>query len=373
MATPKHIVIDARIRRSTTGRYTDRLIEHLQDLDTANRYTILVQPDDDWQMKNPNFTTAPCPFAQFSFNPLDQIKFTALLRRLRPDLVHFTMTQQPLPYLGNIVTTTHDLTMFRFVRRGNTPLPVYWLKISLYKFLVWWSHKKSKRIIVPSQFVAKDIVAWQPSVKDRLVVTYEASESELSVNARQPEGITKPFLLYVGTAFPHKNLYKMIEALEILLAKQPDLKLVITGKRTEKHHAELIDWVAKRPSKDSVIFPGFVSDAELKWLYEQCAAYVFTSLSEGFGLPPLEAMTHGAPVVSSNASCMPEVYGDAAHYFDATNPEDIAQKVAEVLDDEQLRGTLIKNGYQRLKKYSWRKMATETLAIYKQILESASK
>src|SRR5882672_12265482 len=105
-----HIVIDARIRRSSTGRPIDRLVEQLQDLDHANRYTILVQPDDDWHMRAGNFQTVPCPFAQFSFNPLDQIKFAWQLYRLRPDLVHFTMTQQPLLYFGNIVTMTHDLT-----------------------------------------------------------------------------------------------------------------------------------------------------------------------------------------------------------------------------------------------------------------------
>src|SRR5690348_392876 len=96
MITPKHIVIDARIRRSTTGRYTDRLVEHLQKLDDFHRYTILVQPDDPWKPTAKNFTALPCPYPQFSFNPLHEIGFARQLYGLKPDLVHFTMTQQPL-------------------------------------------------------------------------------------------------------------------------------------------------------------------------------------------------------------------------------------------------------------------------------------
>lgn len=369
MTNPKHIVIDARIRRSTTGRYADRLIEHLQKIDTFHRYTILLQPDDPWKPKAKNFTALPCPYPQFSLNPLHQLGFAWQLYRLKPDLVHFTMTQQPLLYFGTIVTTTHDTTMYYFVRRGSTPLLFYKLKMALYSFLVWWSHKKSNHIIVPTETVSDEFAALQPFTKKKLVVTYEASEPAMAVKAEKPESVDGDFLLYVGTAFPHKNLPKLIEGFEQLLKKRPNLKLVMTGKREEKHMVELIEWAKKRSSFENIILPGFVSDAELKWLYEHCQAYVFASLSEGFGLPPLEAMAHGAPVVSSNSSVMPEVYGPAAHYFDATDPKDIAAKIDEVLKDEKLRAELIRKGHDQLKKYSWSKMAEETLIVYKEDLD----
>lgn len=369
MEKPKHIVIDARIRRSTTGRYADRLVEHLQKLDGRNRYTILVQPDDGWKMTAKNFRTLPCPYPQFSMNPLHQIGFARQLYSLKPDLVHFTMTQQPLLYFGNIITTTHDTTMYYFVRRGDTPVVAYRAKMALYRFLVWWSHRKSKHIIVPTRTVAREFASLQPFTANKTVVTYEASEPALAVNAKQPDGVDGDFILYVGTAFPHKNLPKLIEALEILHKKRPQLKLVMTGRRDEKHMVELMEWAKKRPSFRHIILAGFVSDAELKWLYEHCQAYVFTSLSEGFGLPPLEAMTHGAPVVSSSSSVMPEVYGDAAHYCNAQSPQDIAAKVEDVLDSPELRKALIKKGYRQIKKYSWEKMAHETLAVYKKDLD----
>jgi glycosyltransferase involved in cell wall biosynthesis len=359
-----HIVIDARIRRTSTGRYADRLVEHLQSIDTYHRYTILVEPDDPWQPRNSNFHAVTCPYPQFSFNPIQQLSFAWQLYKLKADLVHFTMTQQPLLYFGTIVTTTHDGTMYHFVRRGKTPLPLYKLKMSLYRFLVWWSHRKSKHVIVPTKTVAKEFEKLHPFVAKKLVVTYEASEPALAIKAEKPAKVDGDFIMYVGTAFPHKNLSGLIKIFNHVHQEKPNLKLVLVGKH-EIHYDELHLWAQTQPSYKNIIFTGFVSDASLKWLYEHCQAYVFASLSEGFGLPPLEAMAHGAPVASSNASVMPEVYGDAAHYFDPTKPKQAAQEIIRVIDDKNLRAQLIKNGHQQLKKYSWRTMAEETLTVYK--------
>lgn len=116
------------------------------------------------------------------------------------------------------------------------------------------------------------------------------------------------------------------------------------------------------------MFTGFVEDEELNWLYQNTSAYVFASLSEGFGLPGLEAMIQGAPVVSSNATCLPEVYGDAAHYFNPLDTDDMAEKINDVLTNPSLRQKLIQNGKVQAKKYSWEKMAKETLLHYKKAL-----
>lgn len=362
-----HIVIDARNRRSSTGRYTDRLVEHLQAIDADNTYTILVHPDDTWQMKNPSFTTVPCPFQQFSFNPIDQIRFAWQLYRLKPDLVHFTMTQQPLLYFGNIVTTTHDLTMLRFTRPSRFPKWLHDLGIGLYKFLFWWAHKKSKKIIVPTQFVADDLAKYQPFTKKKLVVTYESVDPLVDGPAQQPAGITKPFIFHVGAPLPHKNIERLIKAFEILHASQPELHLLLPGKMLPVFRADLETWIAASPAKDNIIVPGFVSDEELKWLYENAECYVLPSLSEGFGLPGLEAMAHGCPVASSNATCLPEVYKEAAIYFDPTNVEDMANKIQKLITDKQLAADLVAKGKELLPTYSWQKMAQETLAIYKSV------
>ena len=182
----KHIVIDARIRRSSTGRYIDRLLEHLQNIDEENSYTILLQPDDPWQPKAPNFAAESCPFPQFSFNPLDQVRFARQLKRLKPDLTHFPMNQQPIFFFGPTVTTTMDLTMLRFTRPGRAPLPVFWLKMAGYKFLFWWSNKKSKAIITITNYVKQDLEASYPFTKGKITVTHCASEPPLESRADRP-------------------------------------------------------------------------------------------------------------------------------------------------------------------------------------------
>lgn len=364
-----HIVIDARIRQSSTGRYVARLLDHLQQIDSHNQYTVLLKPDDPWQPEATNFDTVTCKYAQFSFNPLEQFGFAWQLYRLKPDLVHFTMTQQPILYFGNIVTTTHDLTMFRFVRRGTTPLPIFQFKMLCYKVLFLWSHTKSNAIIVPTKFVARDLIDYQPSTEGKIAVTYEASEPMHADKAVRPK-VVKPtdrFIMYLGTAFPHKNLYKLVDAFEILKQTEPDLKLVLVGKK-EINYQELAAYVRKQKHHKDIHVTGFLPDDQARWLYEHCQVYVFPSLSEGFGLPALEAIAHGAVVAASNASCLPEVYGPAAHYFDGQDPADIAAKISEVLHNKSLRNKLAHSGKKQLAKYSWRKMAKETLAIYKELL-----
>jgi len=370
----KHIVIDARIRRSSTGRYVDRLLEHLQTVDTFHRYTILLQPDDPWKPKAKNFHAVPCPYKQFSFSVLEQLGFARQLYGLKPGLVHFTMTQQPLLYFGKIVTTTHDLTMFRFVRKGATSSAVFALKMGLYRFLLKWSHLKSDKIIAPTLYVADDIAAYQPSVKNKLVVTYESSEPPLKAAAVRPKAIGEhdQFIMYIGNAFPHKNLETLVDAFAMLQIKHSDLKLVLVGKK-EIHYEELEQYVATDPPTKHVIITGFLPDEQTKWLYQHCKAYIFPSLSEGFGLPGLEAMAHGAPVVSSDATCLPELYGNAAYYFDPTSTEDMAAKIDDVLASAPLRKKLITASKTQLAKYSWRRMAEETLDVYKEVLGDISK
>lgn len=369
MRDRKHIVLDARIRRTSTGRYVARLLDHLQTIDTFHRYTVLLHPEDDWHPTAPNFKALPCPYAQFSFNPLEQIGFMLQLIKLKPDLVHFTMTQQPLTYFGNIVTTTHDLTMFHFVRRGTTNPVVYWLKMKLYRFLFVWSHWKSKKVIVPTKFVAKDLIGYQPSTKKKVVVTYEAGDLPSGERSERPKMIQSndKFIMYVGAAFPHKNLPRLVDAFDMLKKSHPNLKLILVGKR-EINSKELEEYARKYTSATDIIFTGFVSNGELKWLFEHASVYVFPSLSEGFGLPALEAMAYGTPVASSNASCLPEVYEDAVIYFDPQKPHDIAEKIDTILNDTSLQRKLAEKGYKQIKKYSWNTMAKETLLVYKETL-----
>lgn len=362
-----HIVIDARIRRSSTGRYVDRLVEHLQSVDNINKYSILIQPDDPWQPIAENFTRVNSSYPQFSFNPLHQIGFAWQLYNLRADLVNFPMNQQPLLYFKPVVTATMDMTMLRYTRAGRHSALYHSIRMIAYRFLFWYSLRKSKAIITISKYVKSDVTEHYPFAKDRITVTYCASEPPISVPAHQPQGVSRPFILHVGSPFPHKNIEHLVEAFELLKINHPNLQLVLAGKK-EQYFEKLEQYTKDKKFADSIVFTGFVADEELKWLYQNAEAYVLPSLSEGFGLPGLEAMAHDCPLVSSNATCLPEVYGDASSYFDPENIKDIATKVDEVITNKDLQKDLVIKGHKRLKKFSWRRMAEQTLAVYKQVL-----
>src|SRR3990170_4351434 len=183
----KHIVIDARIRRASTGRPIAQLIEHLQDIDKINKYTILLEPRDTWRPRSRNFTTSVCRFKQFSFNPIQQITFARQLRKLKPDLVHFTLTpQQPIFYWGRQITFTHDLTMLKFVRAGRLPKWLHKLRMVGYRFLLWSAHRHAARILVPTEYVKDAVHKYHLFTRRKIVVTLEASELPVSTPAKEP-------------------------------------------------------------------------------------------------------------------------------------------------------------------------------------------
>jgi glycosyltransferase involved in cell wall biosynthesis len=361
----KRIVIDARTLRTSTGRYVERLLHYLQELDRKHEYIVLLKPQDiaSWNPDHANFNKLVCPHDEFGFD--EQIGFKKQLNRLNADLVHFAMVQQPVWYHGNVVTTVHDLTTMRFSNPSKNSA-VFTFKQQVYKYVVWRAAHKSSALITPSQFVADDVVRYTGVKPGKITVTYEAADpiEEAPVAISKLAG--KKFLLYIGRPTPHKNLERLIEAFTQLRPQHPDLVLVLAGRKDANY--ERIEDDAYVHGVKNLHFTGFVSDKRLRWLYEHCEAYVFPSLSEGFGLPGLEAMQHGAPVVSSNATCLPEIYGDAAHYFEPTDVPAMADAINEVLTDAKLRKDLIKKGHVQVEKYSWQRMTEQTLSIYKQVL-----
>lgn len=364
----KVIAIDARELRTSTGRYVERLIHYLQQIDNDHEYIILLSPKDmaSWEPSNPRFSKVACPYKEFTFD--EQIGFKKQLEQLKPDLVHFAMVQQPVWYKGKVVTTMQDLTTVRF-RNPSKNFFVFTLKREVYKWVNKRVAKKSGAIITPTEFVKDDVAQFTGVSPDKITTTYEAADSITD----QPQAVAglenTQFLMYVGRPLPHKNLPRLIAAFGELKKTRPELKLVLAGKKDVLYGR--IEKQADAAGVKDIVFTDFVSEGQLRWLYENCAAYIFPSLSEGFGLPGLEAMMHGAPVVSSNATCLPEVYSDAAHYFDPLDVKDMAAKIGEVLNSAELRQELIAKGKEQVKKYSWRRMAEQTLAVYKKVLQNS--
>lgn len=362
-----HIVIDAREYTTSTGRYMFRLLQYLDTLDHDHDYTILLKPHDMnvSEFSNPRFKKLACPYKEFTFQ--EQIGLLRQIRSIKPDLVHFGKDHQPVLYRGRIVTTMHDLTTARF-RNPAKPLYFYAVKQPVYRQVIRHVARQSNAILTPTQFIKDDVVRYAKCDPAKITVTYEAADkiTDSTEPIAQLQG--QPYIMYIGRPQPHKNLQRLIEAFKVLQASYPDLKLVLAGKK-DLLYTRYADMV-QRESIPNVFFTGFVSEGQLRWLYENCQAYVFPSLSEGFGLPALEAMVHGAPVVSSNATCLPEVYGDAAHYFDPLDVQDMAAKISEVLNTPDLRQDLIHKGRERAAGYSWRRMAEQTLAVYNSVLKS---
>ena len=359
------IAIDARELRTSSGRYVERLLHYLQQQTTDYEYDVLLKPADfdGWQPTNPRFRKVLCPHKEFSFD--EQLGFKKQLESIRPDLIHFAFAQQPIWYAGPVVTTFHDLTTIRFTNPDKN-LAVFKLKQQIYKWVIRRAAHKSRQLIVPSQYVEKDLTTFTHVSRDKITVTYESADKITETAEPVPAVEGKRFIMYLGRPTPHKNLERLIEAFNLLQAQQPDLYLVLAGKLDANYRR--IQQKVQSEQNTNIIFTDFISDGQLRWLYENTTAYVFPSLSEGFGLPGLEAMQYGAPVISSNATCLPEIYGDAALYFDPLSIQDMAAKINDVLTNKAVAEQLSHNGTQQLKKYSWQRMAEQTLAVYQKAL-----
>lgn len=362
-----HVVIDARLMfsKSGTARYLERLIYYLERMDTKNKYTILLPTNDLELYKpvNPNFSKAAADFNAFSF--AEQIGFLKLLNNLGADLVHFAMPQQPVLYTGKSVTTFHDLSLLKTYNTDKN-----WFVYHLKQFVGRWALKKIARnsnyIIVPTITSKKDLLDFVHYPEKNVVVTYEGTDIR-DIKAKPVQLPFSRFIMYQGRQSTYKNIRALGDAHQKLLLKYPDLGLVLVGRKDPASESNVKYFTEK--GYKNILFTGFLSDEESAWLYQHTEAYVFPSFLEGFGLPALEAMGQGAPIVSSNTTCLPEVYGDAALYFDPTNIDEMVEKISQVIEDRTLRNNLIKKGYKQVQKYSWEKMAKETLAVYNKALK----
>lgn len=362
-----HIAIDARIINSSTGRYVERLLHYLEKIDKQNKYSVLVRDKDKefYQPTNPNFEIIVADFKDYSID--EQTGLLGLLNGLKPDLVHFCMPQQPVLYKGKKVTTFHDLTLLKTYNRDKKWL-TYRSKQAVGYFVFKRVVKTSAKIIVPSEFTKKELIKYFPTAKNKTIVTYESADIDKKALKAYKHPFKK-YLLYVGQQSDYKNIKRLGDAHQKLLDKYPDLGLILVGKKNPGVLSNEVYFKSK--NYKNIIFTDFIPDEQKDWLYENASAYVFPSLMEGFGLPGLEAMGYGAPVVSSNTTCLPEIYGDAAVYFDPRDTDDIANKIDKVISDDSLAKELVKKGYEQLKKYSWEKMAKETLDVYRQALENS--
>lgn len=369
------IGIDARMygaRQAGLGRYIQQLIIHLEKIDTQNEYVIFLRQENfsEFSPTQPNFKKILVDVPWYGWK--EQIILPKIIQKEKIDLMHFPHWNIPYFYQGNFVVTIHDLIMYHYPRAEASTHGrfIYWLKDLAHRIILKKAIKKAQKIIVPTEFTKNDLVKNFDISPEKIAVTLLSTNppphTAGSYDEKKFTNIAKPFILYVGNAYPHKNLEGLLKAWEIFQKKHNDqYQLVLAGKKNFFYN-KLIKLVTAT-SLPNIIFTDFVDDATLNELYRRASLYVFPSFYEGFGLPPLEAIGHKIPVIAANTSCLPEILGNGALFFDPNNHNQIADLIGQVLNNEALREKLITQGTEILKKYSWEKTAAATIKIYEKI------
>lgn len=366
-----HIVLDTRIIETSTGRYMQRLLENLNDQHAASdghKYTALVPSAhvDKWQARLANIKVVASDYKWYSFG--EQLGLYRQLRSLQPDLVHFTMPQQPLLWNKPAITTIHDMTLIRFenVEPGESRL-VYIAKQKIFNSLLRVVMRRAEAIFTPTEFVRQDLAKFfGQKYLGKIHTTHLAGE----IPDQNPEVIEQfesiPFLFFVGNAFPYKNIWRIIDAFGQLSQDYPDLQLLLAGKKDDFY--KQLEQRTFASGIKNVHFLGFISDGEKRWALQNARAFVTASYSEGFCMPVLEAMIEGSPVISSNASCLPEVVGDAGVLFNPDSSQELISALRRLLNDEELRRDMIERGKQHAKGFSWQTMTQQVHDVYSQVL-----
>jgi len=369
------VAIDARkLHDFGIGTYIRNLLRELGRLDHTNEYVLLSRQADLTvaEQLGPNFRSVLEPSPNYSIR--EQFHVPWLLHRLKPDVYHAPHYVLPPAVRCRKVVTIHDCIHLMFPQYLPNRAAYAYAKASM-----WNAAKRSDRILTVSEASKRDILHFFNVPPEKVDVVYNAID-ERFWNAPAEEDIARVreryqldhgFVLYVGNIKPHKNLVRLIEAFAELRKKSgfDDMKLLIIGDEISKLPA-LRRAVHSHKLHKHVRFLGYLSDDTLAALYRLAAVFVFPSLYEGFGLPPLEAMASGTPVVTSNVSSLPEVAGDAAVLVDPYDPHAIMDGIRRVLTDSSLAAELRRKGPLRAREFSWERSVQRTRRLYEEVAQA---
>jgi len=381
-----HIAIDARrIDDFGVGTYIRNLVQALGDADPHNRYTLVISPSGQRELPAlpANFEVAP--YSRRDDDPADHVAFPMFLAGIPADLFHIPVNRVALLMRKPYVVTIHDMSSLLFDTSKG-------LRNTLRQQSFRRGLLRADRVIAVSAATKRDVENLMGVPPERIRLVYSAPSQEFfehgrvaDARAAGPEAgalerqrileryqIHYPFLLYAGAIRPQKNIPRLVEAFAIArtaLANHPrykDLHLIIIGDEITRYPA-VRQAVIQSRVEDVVRFLGFVPFDTMRIFHEAATAFVFPSLYEGFGLPPLEAMASGTPVITSSMSSLPEVVGDAAMLVNPENVFDIARGIKEVLLNPELRKRLAEAGRIHAARYSWKNTAQQVLEIYREI------
>ena len=363
------VAIDARkLHDFGIGTYIRNLLRHLARIDRENEYVLLCQEPDMAVAATlgENFRAVLEPSDNYSM--AEQIHVPWVLMREKPDVYHAPHYVLPVAIRSRSVVTIHDCIHLMF--------PQYLPNRAAYAYArgaMWSAARRSDRILTVSEASKRDILHFFNVPPDKISVVYNAIDERIweepapedIERVRERFQLDQRFVLYAGTIKPHKNLVRLIEAFaELRKGEFEELKLLIIGDEISKLPA-LRRAVHRSKLHKHVRFLGFLPDETLAALYRLASVFVFPSLYEGFGLPPLEAMASGTPVVTSNVSSLPEVAGDAAVLVDPYDVGSIVEGMRRVLSDPTLADELRRKGLIRARDFSWERSVARTHDIYR--------
>ncbi|MGA8212333.1 MAG: glycosyltransferase family 1 protein [Candidatus Sulfotelmatobacter sp.] len=285
------------------------------------------------------------------FHPLDPALLGAALWRLKPKLFFSPGYNSPLGWPGTFVFTLHDLNHLRVPENSNA------LKRAYYKHIIKPACHRAQCVLTVSEYSKQEIAAWA-KVKENRIINVGNGVAPAFSPAGQKYDPGYPYLLYVGSRKTHKNLPRLLNAYAISGVRN-DVRLVLSGQPDQ----QLVREIDRLGLAGDVVFKDLSTDGPLSDAYRGALGFVFPSLYEGFGLPALEAMACGVPVVTSNVCSLPEVVGDAAILIDPLRVEDIADAIRRLVEDSVLRQRLREKGLMRAKKFSWHETARRTSEV----------
>jgi len=361
------ILIDARLyglENAGLGRYLINLVGELTKLDSKNSYVILLRRKYFGELKLPdNWKKVEADYRHYSL--AEQLKLPGIIKKEKPDLVHFPHFNVPVFFHGKYIVTIHDMLMHSSIGLDATtlPAPAYFLKRLGYRFVFDNAVKHALKVIVPSESVKNELVKFYKLPENKILVTYEGVDVKIKGGINN--NMQKPYFVYTGNAYPHKNLKGLIEAIVILNKNnvQPVSLAIVSSRGIFTQRLEKT--IRSKKACNFVKLLGFVPDDKLFTLLKNSVGFVFPSISEGFGLPGLEAMSVGSLVLASDIPVFKEIYKNNAAYFNPFDSNSIKNAMENVLHMNEIeREKKIDMAKDFVKQYSWAKMAKQTLDLY---------
>jgi len=364
------IAIDARKWRDYgIGTYVRNVVRHLAQIDRETTYLLFCNPADESALRDLAENFVPVVESSAGYSLREHVSLPLKLRSLGAELLHSPHYVRPLLCTIPSVVTIHDCIHLLFPQYLPNRMAFRYAR-----FVMGSAIRNSSIVFTVSEASRADILRFYPSTDPAKVhVVPNAIDAELLVDPGEAERervreryqIRGRFVLFAGNVKPHKNLERLIRAFARVRCQEgnEDLRLVLIGDDVSRY-ASLRRTADEAGVRQEVRFFGFVPHETLAALYRMATVFAFPSLYEGFGLPPLEAMACGTPVVTSRISSLPEVVGDGALLVDPYNEDDIAQGIARLLDDQDLRARLVERGLERAASYSWARSVRQIHAGY---------